>query len=1357
MGVSGSSVVAPKVIGLPFISPVIVVEVFALLVIVLCTIPAFITIVRTSKQWKNISAVYEDEDGVATAEIAMAFASTTLPRKPNLFKDGLPVVTQKSGTALGRYTFSYCEDLIALAKKKNTLDMEDLPKMDFEHRSRDLSKSWDRAKPGTLSIAIFRAYGWRITFQIFLSAIQSGANIIPSIAIFNILTLLESRGLKRDIAQELWTWVASLALSSVIASTIEICQDFYSWTMLSIPIRAQLSALIFEKTLRRKDVKEASSHSEDDGPEAFDPEKTRQSTINLIGVDSQRIGECFKDMYQFGQSPIRIVVSISFLLRVLSWQGLLVGFSFLAFTYPINKYFSDKFFNSQTKLMKIRDYKAAIVGEALQGLRQVKFSAEEDQWEKSILDQREIELVEVWNVMKYKCGLIACFLLNPLMSAAISLGVHAWLYEKLTSAQAFTAIGIFLRLDHVLQNIPEIWTRVIIAWVSISRIEGYLGASEVEQMRYRPGRSGSSPAPIVFDSASISWPSDEKEYIEGEDKRFVLRDVNIAFPVNELTILSGRTGSGKSLLLASILGEVELLAGSIKVPEAPSERYDHKATKESWILPTSIAFVAQIPWIENGTVKQNILFGLPLDTERYNEVLEACALTRDVAMLIDGDETEIGHGGINMSGGQRWRITLARALYSRAGILLLDDIFSAVDVHVGRFILNNALKGKLCVGRTCILATHHLALCKSHAKLIVELDNGTTKSFASFQELERSGSISYDHLENTDDIIDHTEELDSTAHDNPSIPKPNVQFAAVEKAAPLRFVEEEFRREGNIGWPVYIAWFKACGGRTFFNITMFLYIVHSTFNVGRTYWLRVWTDDNITMLFAVLRTPLRWIDTVPLGRILNRFTADFNIVDTQVADEFAWGLTDLFKLFGIIAAGLFLSPYIIIIPICISLISVALALHSITAARAARRLESVAKSPIFEQFGLVLIGITTIRAFQKQSIYLDRIYKRFDDMSATIWSMRLCHCWLILRVSLVGSLYTVSLAAIIAYWRLEAGLAGFVLAMSVEYSSAVFWTLYHAAEMEMKMNSTERVIEYGNIPTEDLTGNEPPAAWPTAGCIEVSNLVVAYNHDLPPVLKGLDFNISRNERVGIIGRTGCGKSTLTLALFRFLQAREGSIIIDGQDISKLKLQTLRRRLAIIPQDPVLFSDTANEYDDSDLFDALRRVHLIDASTSTTPSGTTSETSSIQTSSTETMHAPCNENVNLFTSLSSQITEGGLNLSQGQRQLLCLARAIVRRPKILVLDEATSSVDVATDALIQRSIREEFVNSTLMVIAHRLSTVGDFDKVLVMDNGFVQEFGSPAELIERKGMFWEMVRESGEIETLVEMSRRGRGF
>jgi ABC-type multidrug transport system fused ATPase/permease subunit len=427
----------------------------------------------------------------------------------------------------------------------------------------------------------------------------------------------------------------------------------------------------------------------------------------------------------------------------------------------------------------------------------------------------------------------------------------------------------------------------------------------------------------------------------------------------------------------------------------------------------------------------------------------------------------------------------------------------------------------------------------------------------------------------------------------------------------------------------------------------------------------------------------------------------------------------------------------------------------ISGAREVKRLESNAKSPVFEQFGSALTGVGTIRAFDKCDVYVTRIFSKIDDHSASLWHLWAFNRWMGWRMSLVGGFFaTVVATTILLITNIDASLAGFALSFALEYGSVVIWTIRHYTNLELDMNAAERIIEYSNLPTESLSGGEPPAHWPSEGRLEVTNLTVSYAPDLPPVLKGLTFSVARNERIGVVGRTGAGKSSLTLALFRFLEAQQGSILIDGLDISTISLHALRSRLAIIPQDPVLFSGTVrsnldafDQQGDAELRDALCRVHLISEAESAAISGTVTPISA-NTSASPNQDVYKNLNKNPFTSLLSPITEGGLNLSQGQRQLLCLARAIVSRPKIMVLDEATSAVDMATDTLIQRSIREEFNDSTLIVIAHRLSTIADFDKILVMGEGKVVEFGTPAQLYGlEKGVFKSMVEESGEREKL----------
>ena len=633
------------------------------------------------------------------------------------------------------------------------------------------------------------------------------------------------------------------------------------------------------------------------------------------------------------------------------------------------------------------------------------------------------------------------------------------------------------------------------------------------------------------------------------------------------------------------------------------------------------------------------------------------------------------------------------------------------------------------------------------------------------------------------------------------------------KLQPKKFTEDEKRETGRINANIYKQYLVSSGGLWFWGPIVILYGVYQSLILGRSWFIGVWTrsykteshsffdqvlpyryssmkdtaystnvsEDNLPfylgtylglsvlicilgtlryffvfigslraskilfedLTYAVLRAPLRWLDTTPVGRTLNRFTADFLAIDSVLGYDIGFLSYRLLELVGIMVAGILVSPIMLAFALILLLLCGWVTGWYLSGAREVKRLESNAKSPIFEQFGSALAGIGTIRAFDKTDVYIERMYAKIDAHANAFWFLWLCQRWLSFRSNVLGAIFSILVAATIAFYGVEASLAGFALSFALQYSNSIIFLTRCYANCELSFNAVERVAEYSNLHIENQTGAaKVPAAWPTEGRLQVSNLVAGYAADLPPVLKGLSFSVEKNQRVGVVGRTGAGKSSLTLALFRFLEAREGSVYIDDIDVSKISLHDLRSRIAIIPQDPVLFSGTVrsnldafDERTDSELYDALQRVHLIRTTGSNTPDRETAR----------------GNNTNPFTSLSSRISEGGLNLSQGQRQLLCLARAIVSRPKIMVLDEATSAVDMATDVLIQRSIREEFQDSTLIVIAHRLSTIADFDKILVMEDGVGVELEGPRELLGKEGgVFKGMVNQSGERQRLWEI-------
>lgn len=1411
--------------------------------------------------------------------IILLFASFLIPRRPDVYWNGNVVDRQNTTTVLSKITFTWPGVILTKAVKNKGLKHEDLAEIDHVTRSRELRREFEAIeKQDRLWKTLFWSRKGIFLQQWGLQIATSITQFLPQIALYSILQTLERRDLGEDVLLRSWLLVIGLGAANVFSTWLEARAFFIIFMQLGVPIFEQLSAVIFGKAIRRKDVKGAgkkreeesvagngvllhgeivvneeagqkgeSSVPENEADAEEDFQKSKQNTINLVAIDAKRIADfaTFNDI--FIGSAVKMAFALGFLIKLIGIIPLSAGLVAFAVITPLNIATAKRYGDAQDDLMKYRDQKMAVVTEALQGIRQIKFSALERNWYEKILQARKRELSTQWKVYTSETVLISIWIFGPVALSAVSLAVYAAIHKELSASVAFTTISVFEAIEMTLAIIPEMVTDLLDAIISAKRIQDFLDAPERE-VHITAGDT------ISFQGTTIAWPTDDPEQ---EETQFKLRNLNIDFPRKELSVVSGRTGSGKSLLLASIIGEAEVLEGILTVPKAPvpEDRYDSAANKSNWYIDSSVAFVSQIPWIENATIRDNILFGLPLDHSRYQSVLKACALTKDLEMLESGELTDIGANGINLSGGQKWRVSFARALYSRAGILILDDIFSAVDAHVGRQLFEEALTGELGKGRTRILVTHHVALCLPKTKYSVLLSDGTVEVAGRTEELRRNGKLKLIlDQDNEDQQKQEEEEAEKdnalTIDDGGGLQKiltnqsrrsrrrsttsdvgaslnrrrSHANFEdQKQREPPKKFNEEEKRETGAVKYKVYDAYLKAAGGYGYWLFILSIFIMWIGVYLGRTYWVSIWTrsyrtesvfvhrlaqqsfgslkgvasrlratemDDNLKyylgiylaislgcwlvgtaryflvfvaairaskvlfedLAWTILRAPLRWLDTVPLGRILNRFTADFNMVDSRISYDMASTLHNGMHVLSVLIAGLVISGYMLIPVLAFILICAYYARWYLAGAREVKRLESNAKSPVFEQFGSVLMGIGTIRAFDKSQTYLDRMYQKIDTHCRAYWHLWLFNRWMGWRLNMVGAIFvTITAALIVSITRIDASLAGFALSFALGMSEGVIWVVRSYSNVELAMNATERVVEYKSITTENQGGNDAPAAWPTEGRLEVEDLVVSYAPDLPAVLKGLTFSVNRNERVAVVGRTGSGKSSLTLALFRFLEARSGSISIDGLDISKIKLYDLRSRLAIIPQDPVLFSGTVrsnldpfNQHTDAELQEALARVHLISSTTTTSVQASGSATPTAAAENHSAQASTTNTNTNVFKSLNSRISEGGLNLSQGQRQLLCLARAIVSRPKIMVLDEATSAVDMETDALIQRSIREEFTDSTLLVIAHRLSTIADFDRILVLGEGKVLEFDTPANLMALKdGVFREMVEKSGE--------------
>ncbi|GMG35235.1 unnamed protein product [Aspergillus oryzae] len=1303
-----------------------------------------------------------------TAGIILSFTNVSFSRRPEVYLGCKPVDRQRTVSFLSRYTFSWPVPILSKAARNKQLEPEDFPAIGYGVRTQTLYGRWISCTHTKIWRKLLNIHRTAWIAQVAVQLLTAVAHFLPQALLFLTLRLLEERDAHADNQKQLWITTVGLGGSLFISSWLESLLQWVVSMELELPIREQLSAAIFSKSLRIKEVVNVNSpdcaesktssgecsddEDEDDGE--VGPPKTKQSMTNLLGVDAVTIATFVKFSHTLLDAIIKFILAIAFLTNLLGWVPVLWACTVPAILSPVNYLLAQQYSKAEEALMAASDRRMAVLSEMLQGIRQIKYDAQEDQWNRKVQTLRSNEIKKQGQVFQFDLSLIAVWSCGPICMSLIALATYFLANKSLSPSVAFTALSIFQSLSATLSDFPETISDLMNAKVAARRIEQYLDLPEYNNCH-------SDGEAIAFSQTTISWPSNT---MDEDNSDFKMRNISLQFPLGELTVISGPAGAGKSLLLLATIGEADLLEGQIFFPQRQSP-LAYNGPSNEWTIDTSIAFVPQNPWIENGTVRENILFGLPLNPERYRDVLHACCLEDDLNSMQDGDQTDLGANGVNLSGGQKWRVALARALYSPAGVLVLDDIFSAVDARVGHHLFEKALTGSLAEGRTRIVATHHTALCWSEMKYYVVLENGRV-SFAGKPEnycpdLCPSNAGSIQRIGNADSAAQQGHIL-APVSNSLTAPQQNPSEEDVKGKA---FYEAETRATGAVKLSIYSIYMQACGG--------YLYWIPIALSFGFTlvaelaipYWVSVWTRDlantqpdievNIQsvsdglsarsdpqpadnrlwlylgvyiglflmsilteivryqlvfmasirgslaifekFLLRVLHAPLSFLDTTPVGQILNRFSADFSTLDSDLALDLPNMLHGVLMLLSVIIAALFISPLMVGFGFISLFLSWYIASLYVTAARDAKRIESNARSPIFEQFGSIIDGLVTIRAFDKVGQYMYRI-------------------------------------------GVDASVAGFALSFALQMSEVVAWVLSEYAEIELDFNAVERIVEYTQIETEHQDGMDAPAEWPTKGEIEANDLVVGYAPELPPVLRGLSFLIKSNEHVGIVGRTGSGKSSLTLALLRFLEARSGSLHIDGMDISRLRLSALRSKIAIIPQDPVIFSGTLrsvldpfDQYTDSELLAALAKVHL-------RPSMDDEENSEL-----EGTDEDCN---NAALSLSSPISERGKNLSQGQRQLVCLAQALLSRPKILIMDEATSSIDMSTDALIQQTIRQEFRDSTLMVIAHRLSTVVDFDRIMVLGEGRIAEFDTPAALLRNEGgPFWTLVDKSGERDSL----------
>ena len=646
-----------------------------------------------------------------------------IPRRPDVFHNGLVVDQQYTTSLLGWITFSWVGKLLKESKRSSDLSIKDLPELDSNTRANTIYNSLKGTIPkGTAFTSkdlwrfLFRCNSVPLIIQGALAVVLSVLSFLPQLALLDILQKLE--GQQQDgKGIDLWVPVAGLGVSILASAMLEPVKYWISYNKLVIRIQQQLTLAILDKAVRLDRTTGQSRTGEKTAEEEkMDDANRPQSPTNIVSVDVKNVADFFSFFFLLYESPLRLAIASGFLVRLLGWRSLLAGFVVLLLLTAGNVHTVRKYTNKQGFVMEHRDRKLRMVTEVFQGIRQVKFSALEGKWEEAINQARDREMRGQWAVCFWQIALISIYFICPTMLSATCLSVYVIVYGTLSAATAFTAIAVLNAAEVSMTILPDVISTLLSASVSIRRIHSYLTQSERE--------SYVVPSDIIeFEDATVAWPG-----CRDASGGSALKGLNLQFPRDALSIVTGPTGAGKSLLLAAILGESEVLYGTVLAPVAACfDDICSPSPSEPWVTSLAIAFVSQSPWIQMGTIRDNILFGLPLEKERYTNVIFACALQQDLNMLPGGDLTEIGGQGATLSDGQQWRISLARALYSRARTLLMDDIFSAVDVHTRQHMCQHALTGPLARGRTCILVTHHLDLCLPYASYIVVLDHGVLK------------------------------------------------------------------------------------------------------------------------------------------------------------------------------------------------------------------------------------------------------------------------------------------------------------------------------------------------------------------------------------------------------------------------------------------------------------------------------------------------------------------------------------------------------------------------------------------------------------------------------------------------------
>uniref|UniRef100_A0A8C6D2E6 Multidrug resistance-associated protein 4-like n=1 Tax=Moschus moschiferus TaxID=68415 RepID=A0A8C6D2E6_MOSMO len=1049
---------------------------------------------------------------------------------------------------------------------------------------------------------------------------------------------------------------------------------------------------------------------------------TTGQIVNLLSNDVNRFDQVTMFFHYLWVGPLQ-AIAVTTLLWMEIGMGCLAGMAVLIILLLLQSCIGKLFSSLRSKTAALTDNRIRTMSEVITGIRTIKMNA----WEKSFIDLiTRLRSKEISMILKssYLRGMnLASFFAVSKIMIFVTFISNELLDNLITGSQVFVVVTLFeaLRFSSTLY-FPMAVEKVSEAVISIRRIKNFLLLDEITQCY--PLLPSDGKMIVDVQAFTASW-----------EKIPTLQGLSFTVRPGELLAVVGPVGAGKSSLLSALLGELPPSQGKVSVHGR-------------------IAYVSQQPWVFPGTVKSNILFGKKYKEDRYEEVIRACALEEDLSLLEEGDLTEIGDGGTPLSEGQKARVSLARAMYQDADIYLLDDPFSAVDAGVSRHLFEQcicqALKEKIT-----ILVTHQLQYLKDESQILI-LKDGIMLERGTYSEFLKSGVDIFSLFEKGNEQSEPSPVpgtptvISESLVQSLQIPRPSLKDAApedqdtenIQVTLPL-----EDHLEGKVGFKIYKNYFTAGADWLVIIFLILINIAAQVAYVLQDWWLSQGGDGLVQsllifyvlvnssqtlhnkMLESILRAPVLFFHRNPIGRILNCFSKDIGHMDDLLPLIFLDFIQTFLLVIGLVGVMMAAVPWTAIPVIPLGIIFFFLRRYFLETSRDVKRLECTTRSPVFSHLASSLWGLWTIRAYKAEQKF-QKLFDSHQDLHSEAWFLLLTTSrWLAVYLDVTCAIFVtvVAFGALILVESLDAGHVGLVLSLTITLTRMLQWCVRQSAEIENMMISVERVIEYTDLVKEASWELEyrPPPFWPDMGMISFFNVNFRHKSDGPLVLRNINTDFSQGEKIGIVGRTGAGKSSLIAALFR-LSEPEGSIYIDYILTAGIGLHDLRKKMSVALQEPVLFTGTMrknldpfNEHTDNELWNALEEVQLKE---------------SIK---------------GLPAKMNTELAESGLNLSVGQKQLVCLARVILRKNQILIIDKATSYVDPRTDELIQKKIHERFAQCTVLTIAHRLSTVIDCKRIMVLDSGTWKEYSWPRTLLQnRNSLFYKMVQQLGEAEAAV---------